>query len=292
MKVTFVILHYQNIQDTYNCIESIKLQRDYKDAIIEIIIVDNNSPNGTGKIIQEEYKNDSQIKIILLDENVGFSKGNNIGYAYAQNNNADIIIMSNNDIIIEDQFFIKKLLELNLNNTQIVVPKIVNFNGNQQNPLRLNFWSLKKAYKNLFYKQLIVGLYNIPIISGLVYKFESKRLKKWEKNYYLNNDLNLQNRNFVPHGAFIIFLKEWIKNEKIAFPSDTFMYAEEDFLALYIHYKSYIIKMKNELQVRHLEGRSTVYEFKDEFKRHRMVYQRQIQALKKYIKFYKGLLNG
>ena len=74
---SFVILHYKNIQDTLECIASIKKQqnKDYS-----IIVVDN------GTLTKNELK---QLKketsdIICNQENLGFAKGNNLGCSYAR----------------------------------------------------------------------------------------------------------------------------------------------------------------------------------------------------------------
>ena len=66
--IIFVILHYQNIDDTINCIDSIKklqeLNNNYK-----ILLVDNKSPNNTGKELEKIYINDSNIEITINDSN-------------------------------------------------------------------------------------------------------------------------------------------------------------------------------------------------------------------------------
>lgn len=73
--VIFVILHYQNIDDTINCINSIKKLQGL-DSNYKIILVDNKSPNNTGKELEKKYINDSNIETVLLEKNYGFSKAN------------------------------------------------------------------------------------------------------------------------------------------------------------------------------------------------------------------------
>ena len=46
-KIVYVILHYYTIEDTRKCVESI-IEKE-KDNNYEIVVVDNNSPNGTGE---------------------------------------------------------------------------------------------------------------------------------------------------------------------------------------------------------------------------------------------------
>ena len=98
MLIYFVVLHYQNIDDTINCLNSIKKMKKIDDINIKIVLIDNKSPNNSGKVLKKMYENDPIIHTILLDENLGFSKANNIGYKYAKENKPDMIIVNNNDV--------------------------------------------------------------------------------------------------------------------------------------------------------------------------------------------------
>ena len=90
---TFVILHYYTIEDTVNCVQSIKEIETYGNNV-KIVIVDNASPNRTGKLIQEKYIDDPQIHVILSSENLGFANGNNLGFEYAKKQlKSDFIIL-------------------------------------------------------------------------------------------------------------------------------------------------------------------------------------------------------
>ena len=65
------------------------------------MIVDNGSSNNSGKLIDSKYKDMSNIHVILLKDNLGFAKGNNIGFQYAKKElNCDFICMLNNDTIL------------------------------------------------------------------------------------------------------------------------------------------------------------------------------------------------
>ena len=100
----FVVLHYYTIQDTMFCIDSIisKLINEP----INIIVVDNNSPNDSGKALKKKYAKIPLVTVILNDENSGFSKGINIGCEYAINHfSPDFICTLNNDTYIDDTQF-------------------------------------------------------------------------------------------------------------------------------------------------------------------------------------------
>ena len=116
-------------------------------------------------------------------------------------------------------------------------------------------------------------------------KARKHREEKWFKNYYNQKIIN-DKEDFVPFGAFIIYMNRWLELEDVAFVSDTFMYEEEDMLSLYINKKKYKMIYAEELKVKHLEGQSTKKSNKDEYKTMKFKSKNKAKALKKYIKFY------
>jgi len=91
-KTSIIILTYNNLVYNTICVNSI---RKYTKAnTYEIIVVDNNSTDGT----REWLKKQNDIKVILNDENVGFPKGCNIGIAASDKEN-DILLLNNDTIV-------------------------------------------------------------------------------------------------------------------------------------------------------------------------------------------------
>ncbi len=289
INIYFVILHYQNMEDTVNCIESIDKLKTKDNANVKIILIDNDSPNKSGIELQSKYSNREDIECVLLDKNLGFSKANNIGYSKAKDNNADIILIINNDIIIEDKELIDKIID-NLNEYDIVVPDIINKEGRHQNPMRSEIYTLKKAYKNMIFELVKFIIYHIPIIRVLFYNYDVSREKLWMENYYNTHRKNFDIYNFVPYGAFIIYNKGWIKNETLAFVSNTFMYGEEDMLSLYIREKGYSLFYDDRIKIKHLEGQSTKKSNKSLYKTLIFKSKNRANAFKQYIMFYKKIL--
>lgn len=80
-KMVFVVLHYLTTDDTVECVSSIR--RCCADGEYQIIIVDNASPNKSGKQLMEKYEKDKDIDLLILENNLGFARGNNVGIAYA-----------------------------------------------------------------------------------------------------------------------------------------------------------------------------------------------------------------
>ncbi len=90
-KTSIIILTYNNLEYTKDCIESIRKYTEKN--TYEIIIVDNKSTDGTRNWLRQQ----KDMKIIFNEENVGFPKGSNIGIEHAENGN-DILLLNNDTI--------------------------------------------------------------------------------------------------------------------------------------------------------------------------------------------------
>lgn len=91
-KTSIVILTCNNFDYNKLCIQSI---RDFTpEGTYEIIVVDNNSTDGTVNWLNSQ----SDLKIVLNDTNLGFPKGCNQGIAMADPGN-DILLLNNDTIV-------------------------------------------------------------------------------------------------------------------------------------------------------------------------------------------------
>lgn len=90
---SIVILTYNNLDYTKTCINSIKSFNDMDSY--EIIVVDNNSTDGTIKWLKEQ----EDLKVIFNKENLGFPKGCNQGIELANPKN-DIFLLNNDTVIM------------------------------------------------------------------------------------------------------------------------------------------------------------------------------------------------
>ena len=91
-KVSIIILTYNNLNLTKQCLKSIRKYTP-KDSY-ELIIIDNNSTDHTKEYLQKQ----KDIKVIFNKENLGFPKGCNIGINIAQKDN-DILLLNNDTIV-------------------------------------------------------------------------------------------------------------------------------------------------------------------------------------------------
>lgn len=79
---------------------------EYPKNKYEIIIVDNNSTDKSRSIINRYSSKNSNIQSIFLNENLGFSKGNNIGIRQAK---GKYVVLLNNDCFV-DKDWLKELV--------------------------------------------------------------------------------------------------------------------------------------------------------------------------------------
>ncbi len=93
MKIAVIILHYQNLTDTLECLESLKSQ-DYTDY--EILVVD----NGSNDNLESSIQNHPRIHHLKNPTNLGFAEGNNVGIRLSLERNADAVLLLNNDTVV------------------------------------------------------------------------------------------------------------------------------------------------------------------------------------------------
>ncbi|MGA7836788.1 MAG: glycosyltransferase family 2 protein [Ignavibacteriaceae bacterium] len=126
IKIFVVIVNYNGAEDSIECVESL-LANGHKN--IEIIIVDNNSDRTQKEKLKDKLSNSANL--IYLNDNLGFSAGNNVAIKEALKKNAEYILLLNNDTIVEKDF-LTKLLTASENNVElgITAPQI-NYYSNQ-----------------------------------------------------------------------------------------------------------------------------------------------------------------
>ena len=94
MDVSIIIVNYNTKELTKNCVESIFARTS--GVSYEVILVDNSSTDGS----KEHFENESRIKYIYSEENLGFGRANNLGLKYVTGKyvfflNSDTILLNN-----------------------------------------------------------------------------------------------------------------------------------------------------------------------------------------------------
>ena len=123
----FVILHYMTKQETIDCVASILEKTKAEPMKVSIVIVDNASANGTGRELQQLYQGAENIYVILNPENLGFARGNNVGFEFAKKTlNSDFICLINNDtLLMQDDFLSRICADYQQHHFAVLGPQIL-----------------------------------------------------------------------------------------------------------------------------------------------------------------------
>lgn len=266
LKFGFVILHYLSEKMTIECINTILQNYGGKD--IFLVVIDNASPNGSGKRLFDLYNENSKIKIILSDENLGFGKGNNLGYKYLKENfDCDFIVVMNNDVLINQKDFLEKI-EAQYIEKQfgILGPDIYNPKCDEhQNPVSFklpNIVEAKEMQKNFKYYSEHQFKYELKKFLTIFSLFK-KQVKKVEER--INHLLAYE--DIILHGACYIFSKDFITLREYAFNPKTFMFYEEEILFFETKKLNLPILYSPKLNVVHMEDVSTNMKMKSRLKK-------------------------
>jgi len=109
--VSVIIVNYNGKEHLEKCLESLSKVNYNK---FEIIIVDNNSIDGSIEFLMKNYPS---IIIIKLDENKGFAEPNNIAAKIAK---GDYLLFLNNDTIVTSNF-ISEMINVIENDDEIAI---------------------------------------------------------------------------------------------------------------------------------------------------------------------------
>lgn len=229
--LNIIIVNYNCGQDLYNCCESIKNSNIYGFRLGKVIIVDNNSNDGSLAKIKNLNLN---FEIINNEKNFGFSKACNIG---SKNQKSDYILFLNPDIILNKDNLTKSIA--------LIKTKLdIGVCGIQ---LRNNEFEIQRTCCN-FPKP--INFFNKII--GL-----NKLNPKIFKDFFMENWDHKDSR-FVDHviGAFYLIRAELFFKLK-GFDESFFMYLEDLDLSKRVNKSGYKIYYFSETSAYHKGGGSS-----------------------------------
>ena len=232
MQLSIIIVNYNVKHFLKQCLQSVHVSAKHISS--EIIVVDNNSVDGSVEMIKDNFPNTI---IINNKKNVGFSKANNQAIKIAK---GSIILMLNPDTVIQEKTLKYVLNFINVtNNVGAVGIKMVDGKGNF---LPESKRSLPKP-STAFYK--IFGLSRIfP---------NSKKFGKYHLNFL---DKDKIHEIDVISGAFLMTKKSILK--EVGFLDERFfMYGEDIDLSYRIQKKGYKNYYLPNHSIIHYKGEST-----------------------------------
>ena len=246
MNISFVVLHYENIVDTRECIESL-MQYMHKEDEVHIIIVDNGSIKGKANVIEKEVKN-KNIHYIYSPQNLGFARGNNLGFYYAKYTlHSEIIVLSNNDILYKQPDFVERIKkDIAEQYIDVAGPRIISMvDHKNQNPVTYLFPDITSVNKRMLKFKVLRGFCNFGLDKMVQKLFAKKHELK-----------DCENIEYQLHGACLILANNYIKKYDGLYPK-TFMYMEEGILKYIVKKNGFNMKYLDDIEVFHKEGSST-----------------------------------
>lgn len=125
IKLSVIILCFNKVGYTAKCIESVLKNTACK---YEVVVVNNGSTDGTNDYLNKIKKNNSNVIIVNNNDNLGFSKGMNIG---VNNSRGKYIILLNNDTIVDKEWNTNLIDLLENDNNIFATTPLTNFSGNE-----------------------------------------------------------------------------------------------------------------------------------------------------------------
>ena len=292
-KIGFVILHYNHMEVTIKCVDSILELKE--NTRVEVVIVDNNSTNGTGKRLKEYYQ-DKRVRVILLNQNYGFSKANNIGYNYLlKNAECSFIIVANNDVVFVQKDMIKILEnQYNERNFYVAGPDVFSLDKREhQSPLARAPKTEAVAVKQLkFNKKKLRYVRAETFLHWLWLKVNKLTIYKIYRKIIENNNRQIiewkeAQDDIVLHGACLFFSSLFLELNTNPFQPETFFYYEEDILTDRCLKQGWKISYIPQIRVNHLEAASTAQ--KGYYKKMKFRYYNLINSGETYLKYLRGI---
>lgn len=282
--IGFVILHYNAIKETRDCIDSIINKIDtphYK-----VVVVDNASPNGTGKELYNEFLSYNKVEVILSKDNLGFARGNNLGFMRLKNENHwDFICMLNNDTCIIQENFLEVIIkEYQMSKFGLLGPLIF-LNNNTYNPIDYHgpkYRNIKRSLIGLRIARVLncIGLRNVFI------KLSSMIGIRVREDFKEEPGLFVRHENIKLHGCCWIFSPKAITEINGLNPI-TFMFREEEFLYLEMRKKGLKTVYNPDLKIRHFEDAATDTMCKTNKQKNDFLYKHSLYSTKALIKYMK-----
>lgn len=159
MKLLIVTPTYNENSNILSLLSKIKEIKT--DCSIDVLIIDDNSPDGTSKTVKDVMKNDNSIHLIERPGKKGLSSAYCTGFKWAINNNYDYVVQMDADLSHSPKDVSKFLLEIN--NYDVVIGSRYKTGVNVVN------WPLRRLILSYFaniYARIFTGLNIYDLTSG------------------------------------------------------------------------------------------------------------------------------
>lgn len=226
------ILHYGSRDITWRCLDSVLKCCAKAAPPPQIVLVDNGMGN-LGAETEAKYASQN-VKIIQSGKNLGFARGNNLGFRYLKCDcGCDFILLLNNDTIVTQSNFLEKIGNAyEETGAAVIGPRICTKDspqGGQDNPGALRNFSLQEWQSNRRYYQR--ELLRETVFLQKPFEYVKSLLKSvLKKNSgQQRKDISKPVLNCILNGCAMFFTPAYLADFD-GLDDRTFMYGEEHIL--------------------------------------------------------------
>lgn len=260
MKTTVLItINYNDYESTSKFLDRIKSYNE----ISHIVIVDNNSSDGSFEKLRR-YQS-GKVHVITTNDNMGYARGNNFGIKYALKLwNVDYFVISNPDVFFAENL-IKKLVDvIKAHETLAICSAVMRYDNGK---VYTNFASRLPEY--------------IDILGGCFMSIVQLKNKIFRRSEYPRFDLIKKDPIYytdVVPGSF--FLADRKKFEEVGFFDErTFLYYEENILALKLKKAGYREAIVTEESYKHLHSVTISKNIRSQMKKEKIMFDSAVVFL-------------
>lgn len=126
MRIPIIILNWNGLDDTVECLESVFCTQS---ADYQLFVVDNASGGDDYTILESRYGSDERVTMVLNQENLGFTKAHNEIFLQHILPNPDFkqVVLLNNDTTVDPLWLASLLATAKSENAQLVGSKMINY---------------------------------------------------------------------------------------------------------------------------------------------------------------------
>lgn len=242
-EIVFLVLHYGDVKLTQRAVSSLMcLDRVEKSRII---IVENGSRNNSDEELKRVFRDTENVDVVISSANLGFSRGNNLGYQHLKvNYDPDFLVVMNNDILFPNAGFISDLYKsydresFYVSGPDVFVPQRLYHSS----PLRASIPTIDEIGQVVERNRAIIAecqkrcslmvmkqyVQEILLANSKLPTYKAALRNLIRRNKRVNQ---LDNDYFCLQGSCLIFDRRFICSNDHVFMPETFLYAEEFILA-------------------------------------------------------------
>lgn len=298
-RFSFVVLHYKAKDVTLACVRSI-LNLDSSSADISVVVVENGSGDGIEAYLRTGLIDSdlSGLTVIVSDDNLGFAKGNDVGFAYARERlDPDFIVVANNDIVFNQKDMCARIARIGAARPfDVLGPDIYNpFLGIHQSPGEARMPVTIEYVDDLkrSFQERLDASYSDERILALKYRLMAtapgRIIRKAKLSSAANrNGWNRPQEGVELQGSCVIFSKRYAQRFEWAFYPATFMYLEE-LISLFVSQVNGLTHIYDpSVKVCHMHGISTALDYPNEIEKHRFFLKENLKS----VEVLQGLVNN